>query len=179
MLNFNISFNLLFCLKHIHTDNIPLPQVFTTKKGIFLSCKGACRGGCADYRVSGGGTEMPLFWKCRLFCQLKSVGWCSNQSCPSFSLAGFDRWRGLFQCSGTRPCHRQRYGVCFPNYPVHAACPIDIICKHRTNQQKQQQNSNQIRCGFQQSLNSAKVNRCRNNNAASKMQYCVVKILRL
>ena len=25
------------------------------------------------------------------------------------------------QCPGTRPCHWQGYGVCFPDYPAHAA----------------------------------------------------------
>ena len=25
------------------------------------------------------------------------------------------------KCSGTRPCHRQGYGVYFPDYPAHAA----------------------------------------------------------
>ena len=40
--------------------------------------------------------------------------------------------RILLQCPGTRPCHRQGYGVCFPDYPAHAAVAGNHPrCSHR------------------------------------------------
>ena len=40
--------------------------------------------------------------------------------------------RRVLQCPGTRPCHRQGYGVCFPDYPTHAAVAGNHPrCSHR------------------------------------------------